>query len=328
MAMNDVSFSPDPAASPIRVLVAWRPESSGTEALEFAAWLSRTTDVRVRVVTTFLRPWPASPRNKRGGKYRKWAQKEAAACETKVHRALAAAGVDRSRWDERISVFVDGPSESQLLTEAAGDFDADLLILGSGATAPKGRFRAGSTADALLHSSPIPLGLAPRAVKLSKRGVTRVNFAFINSEGSEDDPSLRFAAELADRWEVPLRILAFSPSGLADSPLHDKLDLNNEFSEEWREYSLALLDRANETIHAALPELTIETEIGSGAGWAGAVDALKWRKGDLLCLGSTPLGALERVFLGSTATEFLRHVRVPVVIQPARRIRSNARVEA
>ncbi|AGF73697.1 universal stress protein [Corynebacterium halotolerans] len=319
MSHNDVSSSPDPDATPIRVLVAWRPDSRGTEAIEFAAWLARTTDVRVRAVTTLLRPWPSTSLSKLGGKYRKWYEKEAAACEQKVRRAFTNAGIEKDSWDERVSVFADGTSESVLLTEAADEYDAHLVILGSGATAPKGRFLAGSTADALLHSSPKPLGLAPRAVKLSKRGITRVNFAFLDSRGTEHDSSLHFAAHLAARWSVPLRILAFSPSGIADPLLHDRRDLSSELTDEWREHSLAMLDRAGDAVSDRYPELTVETEIGTGVGWAGAIDALKWKKGDLLCLGSTPLGPIESVFIGSTATDFLRHVRVPVVIHPAPR---------
>ncbi|MCS5480966.1 hypothetical protein NYP18_15090 [Corynebacterium sp. YIM 101645] len=54
-----------------------------------------------------------------------------------------------------------------------------------------------SAAEALLHSFPTSLGLAPRAVRLAKRGVTRVNYAFLASEIDENDPSLHCAARLA-----------------------------------------------------------------------------------------------------------------------------------
>ena len=185
--------------APARILVAWRPGSPGTEAIDLAAWLSRTVDVQIRVVSTFLRPWPAAPLGRLGGKYRKWFQKEAEACEAAVKRALSDAGVDKASWSEQVSVFLDGPSESVLLSDAANSFDAHLVILGSDAAAPKGRFLAGSTADALLHSSPKPLGLAPRAVKLAKRGVTRVNYAFLESEIDEmNDTTIRKGLEEFD----------------------------------------------------------------------------------------------------------------------------------
>ncbi|AKK09960.1 universal stress protein [Corynebacterium testudinoris] len=302
---------------PARLLIAWRPDSPGTEAIELAAWLSRTTNVRIRVVSTFVRPWPATSLSKLGGKYRKWFHKEAAASEAAVKRALSTAGIDKHFWDETISVFADGPSETVLLTEAAEAFDAQLVILGSDAAAPKGRFLAGSTTDALLHSSPRTLALAPRAVKLSKRGVTRINFAYLESKGDERNDSLHYAAKIAEEWAVGLRILAFSPSGIADAPVNSKVDFTRELVDEWREHSLAMLDRAHDSVHGAFPELDVESEIGTGSGWSGAIDSLKWKKGDLLILSSDPPGAIERVFLGSTATEFLRHVEVPVVIRPA-----------
>ena len=307
------------AEAPARILVAWRPDSPGTEAIDFAAWLSRTTDVQIRVVSTLTRPWPASSFSRLGGKYRKWIRKQAEACEVAVKRALNNAGVEKHQWDEQYSLFLDGPSESVLISEAATEFDAHLIILGSDAAAPKGRYIAGSTADALLHSSPIPLGLAPRAVRLSKRGVTRVSYAFLETEIDENDPSLHYAADLADTWEVDMRILAFSPSGIADQPFHDKLDFSRELIDEWREHSLAVLDRSHDVVAEQHPDLSVESDIGSGTGWAGAIDALKWRKGDLLILGSTTPGALERVFVGSTATEFLRHVHMPVLIHPTSR---------
>ena len=78
-----------------------------------------------------------------------------------------------------------------------------------------------------------------------------------------------------------------------------------------------MLDRARDCIQEKFPELDVTSEIGSGAGWGGAVDSLKWKKGDLLCLGSSPMGPIERVFIGSTATELLPHVGVPVLVCPS-----------
>lgn len=299
---------------PQRILVAWRPDAPSTDAIEFAAWLSRTTDVRIRVVTTFLRPWPATSLQKLGGKYHKWHEKQRRACHKAVTRALQRAQIAPEHWDKDVSVFVDGPSQHALLTEAAEEFSAHLVILGSQAAAPKGRFVANSTADALLHSSPTALGLVPRSAKLSKHGVRRVNFAYLGTEHADHDPSLAYAARMAATWKTPLRILSFSPSGIADASLEGSLNLGKELAHDWREHSLAMLDRARDWIASLYPSLELESEVGTGPGWSGAVDALKWKKGDLLCLGSNPLGAIERVFVGSAAMDLLPHVRVPVIV--------------
>lgn len=86
---------------------------------------------------------------------------------------------------------------------------------------------------------------------------------------------------------------------------------------EWLEDSLAMLDRARDSIQEKFPDLDVTSEIGSGAGWGGAVDSLKWKKGDLMLMASTPQGPIARVFLGSTATELLPHIRVPILVHPS-----------
>lgn len=303
---------------PKRLLVAWDPgdsASGGREALEFAAWLGRSMPITVRVASTFLRPWPASM-SLLGGKYQKWREKESAACAKAVHEALTDLELPRDQWDEQYSTFVDGANEAQLLTDEAERFDADFILMGSNAAASKGRFIATSTADALMHSSPTALGLAPRAVKLSKKGITRLNFAFLDAHSSEDCPSLDFVAALAERLDIPLRIIAFSPTGIGDVTVSKAKGIGSELFDEWNEHALAMLDRARDRVMELHDSLEVETEIGTGKGWANAVDSLKWKKGDLLCMGSQPMGTLERVFVGSTASEFLRHVPVPVVIYP------------
>lgn len=303
-----------PTQHPARVLVAWSPSATGTEAIASAAWLARTTDIEVQCVTTFLRPWPSPSVSKLGSKYKKWFKKEAAACEKAVKKELSAAGIEETHWASKVSIFADGTNEASLIAQAAEEFDADIVLLGSGAAASKGRLLAGSTADALLHTSPVPVGLVPRAPKLSKRGITRLNFGIIGDD--IDDAALHYTAELAELWGAPLRILALSPSGFGEPPVSESLELPSDITLEWRERTLAVLDRCRDQVSQAIPNIEITTEIGSGRGWAGALDALKWKKGDLLCLGSSPMGAFERVFIGSQATEMLPFVSVPVWMIP------------
>lgn len=308
----------------LRVLVSCRPEDSpdgnpgeqNDSVFEFAAWLSRTADINIRAITTFIRPWPSSSISKLGGKYKKWFHNLDAKYESRTIKALKNAGVEKSHWDDHVSKFADGPSDSVLLTHAAEEFQADLILLGSDATAPKGRFLAGSTADALLHTSPVPLGLVPRGVKLSKKGVTRVNYAFTSDDGDAHEQGLMDAAEMASNWGLPLRILSFSPTGIDDSRKSGNLDLTSILSTEWREHSLAMLDRARDSVHAQYASLSVSSEVGSGRGWNGAINTLKWKKGDLLCLGSRPEDAISRVFVGTETMEIIRNSPVPTIIYP------------
>lgn len=301
----------------VHILVAWNPTSSGHEAISYAAWLARSMSVKIRVISILLRPWPATSLAKLGGKYQKSFKKEAKACATAVEQALTAAEVDPQHWDDKVSVLADGSSPAPILSEAAKDFDADLVIVGSSASTPKGRFHTSSTTSALLHSSPSPLGLAPRATKLSKHGITRLNYAFLESGEDTSQAGLLYAASLADRLSLPLRIVAFSPTGIVDIPVTIKKSLVQDLTDQWHENALAMLDRARDRIMDCFPDITVETGIGSGDGWSGAIDALKWKKGDLLCLDSSDAGPSPRVFIGSPTSEFLQHIRVPAVVLPA-----------
>ena len=56
--------------------------------------------------------------------------------------------------------------------------------------------------------------------------------------------------------------------------------------------------------------------IGSGASWGEAIDDIGWDDGDVLVVGSSDLGPIAQVFLGSRATKILRHAPVPVFVIP------------
>lgn len=313
MAKKPASNAPES-----RILVAWKPNrgdrSQNTAALEYAAWLARTSPIRIQIVTTFVRPWPSTSIAKLGGKYKKWHAKETAACVASAKKHLAAAGISEEYWDDEVALFLDGTSEAALLAKAAKDFDATLILMSSADVIVRGGFLAGSTMETLLHTTPTLVGLMPESTKLSKRGVTRLTYGFI--DGEQDLGALRETALRASHWDVPMRIVAFAPDILDDSILLDPLTIQSEISVQWREHLFVLLDRAKEQIASEFPDLDIETEIGSGGNWAGAIDAVKWKKGDLLFLSSAPSSAIERVFAGSSTSHILQHSPVPAIVQP------------
>lgn len=300
--------------SPLRVMVAWRPGKTGTEAINYAAWLARTCEVRIRVVTVLSRGWPLTSLARLSDND-SWVAREARRSEQSAKAALKAAGVPKAMVDDEPVVTIESSSEATALTHAAGEFGADMLLLGTQLHSPAGRFRAGSTADALLHYSPIALGLSPRGRRLSKNGVTRVNVSYIDT--AQSHTALKRAADLAKRWEVPLRMLAFTPKGATMYPTEDGFGSSEDLMIEWREQALALLDRGLDRAHTRYPDLKIEAEVGSGHGWEDALGAIKWKKGDLLVLGSSTLGPFGRVFIGSSTNQIVRHCPAPTLITPA-----------
>lgn len=303
-----------------RILIAWNPALATSEdspldtsVIDYAAWLSRTVNVQIRVISTFVRPWPSTSLAKLGGKYKKWYAKESAACETAVKKALLAAGIDKRNWDTTPSVFLDGTTEVALLTKAAEDFEADLLIVHSGTFTQKGRLLSGTAVDALLNSTHLPLGMIPHTMKLAKKGVTRVNYGFVN--GEQDEDVLRHAAQLAHKWHVPLRVIAFAPEFINENTLITPVADPSEISVQFREHLYATLDRARDIVAESQPSLEVETEIGSGRNWANTVDAVKWKKGDLLYVASVQLSPLERVFVGAETSQLLNFAPVPVILR-------------
>jgi nucleotide-binding universal stress UspA family protein len=61
---------------------------------------------------------------------------------------------------------------------------------------------------------------------------------------------------------------------------------------------------------------TVEAVIGHGASWAEALEDIGWSDGDVMVVGSSDLGPVARVFLGSRATKILRHSPVPTFVVP------------
>ena len=65
----------------------------------------------------------------------------------------------------------------------------------------------------------------------------------------------------------------------------------------------------------AVPQ-EVETVVGYGESWDEALEDIEWRDGDVLVVGSSAVGPVARVFLGSRASKIVRHSPVPVVVVP------------
>jgi nucleotide-binding universal stress UspA family protein len=59
-----------------------------------------------------------------------------------------------------------------------------------------------------------------------------------------------------------------------------------------------------------------ELVIGHGASYDEALDDVEWADGDVLLVGSSSIGPVARVFLGSRAAKIVRNSPVPVVVVP------------
>ena len=303
------------AGKPLHVVVGW--DAQNTEAIEFAAWLGRSLPVEVKVLSAVEGSWkkPLS-----GKKYKRWFRDRSQEFDLQARRVLKA-HLPRSQWSKQVAELAVRSDIVASLYSCAEAFAADLIVLGSQAKTAKSRFRPSSVADELMHSSPMPLGLAPKGVNLSRKGITRVTYALIESSKSAQPrdegrfSGLPYAATLACVLGVPLRIIAFSPEERGD-------DLNA--AAEWNETTLGLLDRARDQAFGVATALDpgfadtfdVRALVASGKGWKRAIDSVRWKKGDLLCIGSQPSDQFKRVFVGTREGEFIRFAPVPVIIYP------------
>ena len=309
------------ASRPLRIMIAWRPGEYGTETLAYAAWLARTTKVQIRVVSALSRGWPLTSLA-RLSTNDSWVSHETESLEKIIKDELKLAGLRKGMLDDDAVRIIESSIESTTICNEAEEFEADVVLLGTRrsnakdwAAKNRSRFTAGSTSDALLHYSPIPLGLAIPGAKLSKHGVTRVSICYIDTPQSHH--ALNKAADLAYRWEVPLRLVSFTPRGATMYPTENGYGPSSDLMIEWREQAMGLLDRGIDRAHTRYPDLSIDTEVASGNGWEEAIQSIKWKKGDLLVLGSSTLGPFGRIFIGSSTNHIVRHSPVPMLITPA-----------
>lgn len=297
----------------LRVLVAWRPGAAGSEVMAHAAWLARTTRVHIRTVAVLSRGWPLTSLARMGDD--SWSRSEIRATEKAIRAAGKNHGIRKAMLADDPTLVVEASNEVGAITDAARDFGADVVLVGTRAHSPTGHFRTGATADALLHHSPITVGLTPRSPKLSKNGVTRVTCAYLDTPQSHK--ALERAADLALAWEVPLRLLAVTPRGATMYPTDTGFGAEEDLIVEWQEQAMGLLDRGVDRAKTRHPELSVSLEVASGHGWEGAIQSVKWKKGDLAVLGSSGLGPFGRVFTGPSVNHMVKYIPSPMFITPA-----------
>lgn len=193
------------------------------------------------------------------------------------------------------------------LIAAAHEFGASLIVVGAARGGLLGRVRIGSVANELLHSSDVPVALAPsgsREVAVSQ-GVTRITTAIGTRPGA--DALLEASVGLARSTGAPLRLVSLVP-----------MDLPTGLDEELAELTGTV--HADEVLAAARRDLPANVEAtavaAAGATIDEAVRGLDWHAGELVLVGSSRLAAPHHLFLGSTAAKMLRELPVPMIVVP------------
>src|SRR6185312_9015915 len=170
-----------------------------------------------------------------------------------------------------------GESEAEALIAAAEELGAVLLVIGASSTGLFRRFTVGSVASALLHASTVPVVLAPSGYSRTKP-ITRLTCALGSRAGAED--VLRTGIAMARRRELPLRLVSLVALGPGESDATIQ-DAENHLR--------AVAEASHGVDPDDLSKLDIDVVVGHGRTIEDAVDALNWKKGEILLIGSSRL---------------------------------------
>lgn len=208
-----------------------------------------------------------------------------------------------------------GESFGEGLIAAGEEFGARLIVVGAAVGGLLGRHRLGSVASELLHSSPIPVALAPSGTaSKGEEPLSRITAAVGTRSGADD--LLAAAVSAATAAGATLRLISLVPFDIPPG-----LDTG-----AIRVVSDTHADQVLATTRAALPAgITAEIEHAPGETVEDAVANLSWLPGEVVLVGSSRLAQPRRLFLGSTAAKMLRELPVPMIVVP--RTASGARVE-
>ncbi|MFF2493794.1 universal stress protein [Agromyces sp. NPDC058064] len=283
----------------IRIVVGYTADDSGADALAFGARLAAATEAFLEVVMIL-------PIEARGGVVPRDPGYERHVKE-RSQRWLAEASakigdeIDQSLHIRYAESFAEG------LVDAAHEFGASLIVVGSARGAALGRSRIGSVASALLHASDVPVALAPagsREVPTSL-GVTRITAAIGLRAGAS--AVLEASVRLGRATHAPLRLLSLVPIDLPSGMDEELADLTSTA------HAHEVLVEAQRALPAGV-EATVSTATGSSI--EESVRGLDWHAGEIVLVGSSRLATPSRLFLGSTGSKMLRELPVPMIVVP------------
>lgn len=290
-------------------LVGYGPHNNDRSAIELACVFARSEPHPVRAVSVVPKGWGTPFAGGTDREFEDWAAGEGETSAAEARADFAAhPDVDGT------AVWVSGRSVPQALLEQATLLDAQMLVVGSSSDAEHGRIRLSSKTDRLVHSSPIPVAIAPRGYRTDS-GVTRVTVAF-----RDDDASwslLSGVAEICRRVGARLRVVTFVVAPPRRPVTSRMSHAETQVIDLWRMQAGRAQQEAEEYLHSqGIDEDALTFTIAEGSDWARAIRRLDWEEGDILAIGSSSTHPIARVFLGSSATKIIRYTPVPVVAVP------------
>ena len=278
------------------VLAGFVEGSRGKDGLALAVLLKERVHGRLTVATVQPPLWSTpGPGRADESAWRAYLEEQATATLAQA-RELAGADADYVTHAHRGS--------GRGLVVLARKLEADVVVIGPAPGGGKGRVTLGSTADQLLHSSSVPVLLAPRGYgDAPPAGFDRLTYAY--RRGPCCDAALKDAAEAAAALGVPLRLVTLLISGRRRAKIEEEMLLRQ------RDQATADLRAA---AHGQGRDVNVEIEVLEGRNVAEALRTTSWLPGEMIICASSAAGPLRRVFLGDTSIKIVRASASPVMI--------------
>jgi nucleotide-binding universal stress UspA family protein len=203
-----------------------------------------------------------------------------------------------------------GTSAARALHEAAEEFGAGLLVVGSTERGGVGQVVPGSTAERLMHGAPCPIAVVPRSWQRGG-GLRTIGVGYVDT--AEGHNALDNALALARRSQARLRVL----SAAKERPLTGTYGGGDALTPATRYEDLASALRvsAEQAVEAATRgvsdvEIEPDVSVGDPADFLiAASDQL-----DLLICGSRGYGPARAVLLGGVSRRVVSEARCPVIV--------------
>lgn len=289
------------------VVVGYRTSNVGLCGLHLGVDMARTLETSLTVVTIVPKPWPTPSFARVDAEYEQWADQLAADSASEAREHLNQLGAEIA-VTYRMRAHRSVPAG---LVESAIEFRAKVLIVGSSLEGPRAQVLIGSTADRLLHSSPIPVAISPRGYRSHTGKLTRISCGY--SATSESVDVVRRCVEFANGHGVPVRVITFAVRGRTMYPPEVGLHSESSVLEVWAEQAREMLEKLRTE---GIVGDDVVLQVVTGSGWKQALDAADWEDGEILTLGTSPRSDIARVFLGSRSAKIVRHSPVPVLVLP------------
>ena len=289
----------------MKVLVGYSADSGGTEALALGLLLARAGGSSLVVCTIVPETWGHPSMARVDAEYARFLDQHAQKALEKA-RAQVGNRVPATYLCRAASAVREG------LVEVAEQEQVDCITLGSARSATRGHIRAGSVSTGFLHTAPVPIALTPKGYEPDS--VTRLcRITCAVSPAAESLQTARAAHKLCGRLKVPLRLMTFVVRDRQMYPTGAGYDAENLVANQWRAQAT---EGQGKIIAQLPPDPPATTGIADGKTWKAAFESVPWQSGEIVAVGSSNLGPLLRVFLGSNATKIIRHATIPCLILP------------